>query len=189
MKKARSKERAFFLSIKLKLLRTAATAARTAAGTGRTDRHTGRRVEELLQERQFLAFRRRLARFEGDDMAVFQAIMADIRNAAILVEVHSEDGTRFDARIEEGDLLFDAGNVVPGIRPEGRLCRGIAQMLLDGRLVVRANPDRCLADGVGQIAALIENGRATNEKRRRKRKRQKLHERILSPSRNGRGMC
>ena len=48
--------------------------------------------------------------------------------------------------VEEGDLLLDAGDVIPGVAAEGGGGGGIAQPVLDRGLGVGAGLDGGLAD-------------------------------------------
>jgi len=65
--------------------------------------------------------------------------------------------------MEEGDLLLDARNVVPGITVEGRLRRGKAQPLLYARLGVLADSDRFLGVRIGQITARVRHRGAAHD--------------------------
>src|SRR6185437_4255766 len=128
MKKARWETIAPFVCVMLLAL-GAASAARDAAAAGAAgidvavllDRNTRRCVEELLQEGELASARRRLARFECHDVAVLEREMSEVGDLAVLVEIDRKDRTRLHRRLEEGDLLFDAGDIVPCVRrAEGR---------------------------------------------------------------------
>jgi hypothetical protein len=85
-----------------------------------------------------------------------------------LVEINGENGPRLNRGRKERDLLFDARYIIPGVaaggrRAERRLGRGKAEPLLDARLGVAADGDLGFELRVGQIAALIDDGRAAHE--------------------------
>src|SRR5689334_7294831 len=65
-----------------------------------------RRLEQFLQEGGLAAARRRLARLEGDHMAILQAVMAHIRHLVGLVEIDRQHLTPQHRRREESNLLF-----------------------------------------------------------------------------------
>jgi len=107
--------------------------------------------------------------------------MMDVGDLAVLVEMDREHRARFDPRIEESDGLFAARDVIPGVAAEGGLGGGIAEALLDRRLRVVADLDRRFADGIRQIAALVDDGRAAQQQGRRKREYRNPHGYVLTP--------
>ncbi len=112
---------------------------------------------------------------EGDNVTVFEAVVLDVGYLAVLVEVNGEDGAPLNPRIEEGDLLFDAGDVIPAVAAEGGLGRRISEPLLHAGLGVGADRDGGLALGIRQEAALIDDGRAAEKQNTGERKCRKAH--------------
>ena len=160
-------------------LRITSAAALTLASAEAPERHTWRRVEQLLQEGEFAALCRRLPRLEGKDMTVFQTVMPDVRNLALLVEMNREDRAVFDARIKERDPLFDAGNIIPGIAAEGGLRGGIAQPVLYRRFRIGSYADGGFADRIGQISTLADDRCAAEKQRSGRDKDGDFHKQIL----------
>src|SRR5580693_1732525 len=124
-------------------------------------RHARLGVEELLQEGQLAALRRRRACLERDDATVSQAEMLEVCDLAVLVEIDRQNRARFYDRREERHGLLDARDIVPGVtRPQGRETgrrRRVAQALLDACLGVGSDADLGFQRRVGQIAALIDD--------------------------------
>src|SRR5579862_1146201 len=96
-------------------------------------------------------------------MSVFQAEMPRIDDLAILVEMDREDRTRFHLGIEESELLFHAGNVVPGVGSEDCARRRIAKLRLDGRFRVGSCLDGGFTRRVGKITPLAYDRHAARK--------------------------
>src|SRR6185437_13944364 len=159
-KKGAGEEPAPFLFVLLSVLRTRSAAARVLLLVA-ADRHAGRCVEQLLQERHLAAARDGFAGFEIDDVTVFQAKMFEVADLAVLVEIDGEDGAGDHARLEKGNPLLSAGDVVPGVAAESRLRRRIAEAGLHRRLGVLVLLQGRFIGRIGQIAALADDRRAT----------------------------
>src|SRR5215469_16822192 len=99
-------------------------------------RNARRGVEELLEEGELAALGGRRSCLERDDMSVPQAVVLQVCDLAVFVEIDREDRARLDGGREERHGLLDARDIVPGVvsgrgLAKGRLGRGIAEPLLD----------------------------------------------------------
>ena len=72
-------------------------------------------ADQLLEEGQFAAARRRGARHRRDGVGVLEALLVDRGDDILLVEVDDENLLVDDVGVEEGDLLGAPADVIPGM--------------------------------------------------------------------------